>query len=58
MLIKVTFRATKKAKSTSRTILLNSRIKMNGLSYHLTEKSKNISNIWGTYLISKLSVCV
>lgn len=58
MLIKVTFRATTKAKSTSRTILLNSRIKMNGLSYHLTEKSKNISNIWGTYLISKLSVCV
>ena len=58
MLIKVTFRATNKAKSTSRTILLKSFIKMNGLSYHLTEKSKNISNIWGTYLISKLSVCV
>lgn len=58
MLRKVTFRVTNKAKNTSRTILLKSFITMNGLSHHLTEKSKNISNIWGTYLISKLSVCV
>lgn len=58
MLSNVTLRATNKAKSTSGTTLLKSFAKMNGLSYHFTKKSKNISNIWGTYLISKLSVCV